>query len=102
MRFIPTLTVAVFSTLAFSAYAIDEPKDNNPPPPQEKHAKKKSEAPTVQQPGKPADQSGQGATQPPGSGDSKQGTNAAGRGDPNGTTMTPGAAPNGQNAYKKQ
>jgi hypothetical protein len=92
-RFIPALTAALFSAVTFSAYAVDEPKDNNPPPPQEKQAKKKKpESPTVQQSGNPADQSGQGAAQSSGAGAVQEGSNAPGRGDPTGTTMTPGGA----------
>jgi hypothetical protein len=87
-RSIPALTAALFSAVALSAYAIDEPTDPNPLPPQEKHAKKKkSESPTAQQSANPADQA-----QPSGTGGVQEGSNAPGRGDPNSTTMTPGGA----------
>jgi hypothetical protein len=102
-RFIPALTAALFSVVTFSVYAIDEPTDPNSPSSLEKLAKKKkSESPTVQQSGNPADQSGQNAAQPSGAGDVQQGNNASGRGDPTGTTMTPGAAPTNQSPYNKQ
>src|SRR6185295_18165980 len=95
-RFIPALTAALFSVVTFSVYAIDEPTDPNSPSSLEKLAKKKkSESPTVQQ-------SGQNAARPSGAGDVQQGNNASGRGDPTGTTMTPGAAPTDQSPYNKQ
>ena len=102
-RLIPALTAALFSTVTFWAYAIDEPTDPNSPSSLEKLAKKKkSESPTIQQSGNPADQPGQGAAQPSQGGDVKQGSDAYGRGDPTGTTMTPSAAPTGQSPYNKQ
>lgn len=90
-RSIPALTAALFSAVTFSVYAIDEPTDPNPPPPQEKLAKKKkAESPTVQQPGNPADQAG--AAQSSGAGGAQEESNAPGRGDPTGATMSPGGA----------
>jgi len=102
-RLIPALTAALFSAAAFSIYAADEPTDPNSPSSLEKLAKKnKSESPTVQPSGNPADQSGQGAAKPSPGGDVKQGSDASGRGDPTGTTMTPSAAPTSQSPYNKQ
>ena len=84
-RFIPALAAALFSAVAFSVYAIDEPTDPNPPPPQEKLAKKKkSESPSAQQSANPAHQAQSSAA-----GGVQEGSNAPGRGDPGGT-MTPG------------
>ena len=101
-RLIPALTAALFSAAIFSVYAADEPTDPNSPSSLEKLAKKKqSESPAVQQSGNPADQSGQGAGQPSQGGNGQQGSDASGRADPTGTTMTPNAAPN-QSPYNKQ
>ena len=102
-RLIPVLTAALFSAATFSVYAADEPTDPSSPSSLEKLAKKnKSESPTVQQSGNPADQSGQGAGQPSQGGNVQQGSDASGRGDPTGTTMTPNAAPKYQSPYDKQ
>ena len=102
-RFIPALTAALFSAVTFSVYAIDEPTEANPPSTLEKLAKqRKSESSSVQQSGNAADQSGQGAAQPPRARDAQQGDDAPGRGDPTGTTMAPNAAPTDQSHYNKQ
>ena len=102
-RLIPALTAALFSAVTFSVHAIDEPTDPTPPSSLEKLAKqRKSEASSVQQSGKPADQPGQGATQSPGAGGVQQGGNVSATGDPTGTTMTPSAAPTDQSPYNKQ
>ena len=102
-RLIPVLTAALFSAATFSVYAVDEPADPNSPSSLEKLAKKKkSESPTVQQSGNPADQSVQGAAKPSQGGDVKQGNDASGGGDPTGATMTPSAAPKDQSPYNKQ
>jgi hypothetical protein len=102
-RLIPALTAALFSAATLSVYAVDEPTDPNSPSSLEKLAKKnKSDSPTVQQSGNPADPSGQGAGQPSQGGNGQQGSDASGRGDPTGTTMTPSAAPKYQSPYNKQ
>jgi len=69
-KFHAVLIAALFSTVAFAAYAADD-----------------DAAPTVQQSGNPMDQSGQGAPQDTGTGAVEEGVAAQqGRGDPSGAS----------------
>ena len=83
-RLIPAIVAALFSAVAFSAYAADDATQTHPPAKQQAK-KKKSKPPTVQQSGNPMDKSGQGGAQPSGTGDVKAGGETVkqpGRADP--------------------
>jgi hypothetical protein len=88
-RPIAILVAAVFSAVAFSAYAADNATPTTPPA---KHAKKKKHKSTgVSQSANPMDKSGQGAAQSSGTGGVKAGGESVsqpGRADP---TPTQGA-----------
>ena len=90
-RPIAILVAAVFSAVAFSAYAIDQGTQGNPPAPQ-KHAKKKKHKSTgVSQSANPMDKSGQGGAQSSGTGGVQAGAPAAqGRGTPSGAAAAGG------------
>jgi hypothetical protein len=82
---IPAVVAALFSAVAFSAYAADDATQTHPPAKQQAKKKKKSKPPTVQQSGNPMDKSGQGGAQPSGTGDVKAGGETVkqpGRADP--------------------
>jgi hypothetical protein len=81
-RPIAILVAAVFSAVAFSAYAADTATPTTPPA---KHAKKKKKSTGVSQSANPMDKSGQGAAQASGTGGVQAGAPAAqGRGTPSG------------------
>lgn len=85
-RPIAILVAALFSAVAFSAYAADDATKSTPPA---KHAKKKKHKSTgVQSSANPMDKSGQGAAQSSGKGAVKAGgesVNQPGRADPKAT-----------------
>jgi hypothetical protein len=89
-RLIAILVAALFSAVAFSAYAQDT-STTHPPA---KHAKKKKHKSSgVSQSANPMDKSGQGAAQSSGAGGVQAGAPAAqGRGTPSGAAAAGGGA----------
>jgi len=88
-RPIAILIAALFSAVAFSAYAADDATQTAPPA---KHAKKKKHKSSgVSQSANPMDKSGQGAAQSSGTGGVQAGAPAAqGRGTPSGAAAAGG------------